>query len=129
MPIVRVLLQQQQFVCHWCEISLKSSYGEQFTPQKQADAAGEFYYATIDHVLAISRGGTNDLNNLVAACSSCNNGRNDGFRNHKKKQKPVQRPQYTSLAQIVQRILKNTVDVPDYEERRRLVREALGIGI
>lgn len=32
----------------------------------------------VDHVVPVSRGGTNDLGNLVAACSRCNGGKSAG---------------------------------------------------
>ncbi len=38
-------------------------------------ALGRFAYSTftIDHIIAISKGGTDDLDNLAWACSHCNN--------------------------------------------------------
>lgn len=47
--------------CHWCRKKLT------------------IHNSTIDHLLARSRGGTNDPTNLVLACFPCNNGRMDGL--------------------------------------------------
>lgn len=43
--------------CHWCNIPLN------------------FKTATIDHVIPLTRGGLNNLNNMVLSCDSCNNKR------------------------------------------------------
>lgn len=34
---------------------------------------------TIEHILCIKRGGTNDINNLTTACASCNSSKNDRY--------------------------------------------------
>ena len=50
----RQLLEQQNWRCAYCGCPLGMET------------------ATIDHVIALSRGGANDRDNLVAACRKCN---------------------------------------------------------
>jgi 5-methylcytosine-specific restriction endonuclease McrA len=38
------------------------------------------YYATLEHVIPISRGGSNNLKNLVVACEACNNIRGSRYK-------------------------------------------------
>lgn len=52
--------------CHWCAREVFRQPGE---------TRGHPHTATIDHVIPRSRGGTNDLSNLVIACSPCNHKR------------------------------------------------------
>lgn len=55
----RLLLKIKPF-CYWCEKSLDSTL------------------ATLDHIIPLSRGGTNGTDNFVLACHNCNkNRRND----------------------------------------------------
>ena len=49
------ILKAQKNICGYC--------GQRFTERKPP---------TIDHVLPLARGGTNDATNIVAACKSCN---------------------------------------------------------
>lgn len=59
--------------CHYCDISL--------TRDGNRKTAFE-----IDHVIPRSKGGTNDLGNLVSACPACNNAKSDNLLdNHNKK--------------------------------------------
>ncbi|WP_310582091.1 HNH endonuclease [Deinococcus sp.] len=44
--------------CHWCGMPMGS-------------------IVTMDHVIPLSRGGAHSLENVVAACSSCNSSKND----------------------------------------------------
>jgi 5-methylcytosine-specific restriction endonuclease McrA len=37
----------------------------------------EGYDATVDHILAVNNGGTDDLGNLTSACRSCNGSKSD----------------------------------------------------
>lgn len=50
--------RQQRGKCYWCKAPL-----------------GDVYH--VDHVIPLSRGGTNDLSNLVLACPPCNLSKND----------------------------------------------------
>lgn len=54
-------LYKKNNTCYYCGKELQD-----FTKQK-----------TIDHKIPISRGGTNDINNLVVCCHSCNSGKCD----------------------------------------------------
>lgn len=45
--------------CHWCGIALT------------------FETMTLDHVIPISKGGSNQLGNLVPSCFACNNAKGD----------------------------------------------------
>lgn len=54
--------------CHWCKKILQIESG------KLPD------FATIDHVIPHSVGGSNSLNNLVLCCASCNSIRSDKER-------------------------------------------------
>jgi 5-methylcytosine-specific restriction endonuclease McrA len=51
------LLEEQGYTCAWCWKSITMET------------------ATIDHVIPVSRGGTNTIRNQVAACRPCNHGR------------------------------------------------------
>lgn len=48
------LLLRDSSTCHWCKLRVKPNV------------------ATIDHLVPLSRGGTNKMKNLVLACSPCN---------------------------------------------------------
>ena len=50
----RRLLLEDEPLCHWCQLRPATS---------------------ADHVLAVADGGTNDLDNMVAACGPCNSRR------------------------------------------------------
>lgn len=54
--------------CHWCSVHLTMHPG---APGEALPAN----YFHVDHVIAICDGGTNDEDNLVAACASCNHKR------------------------------------------------------
>jgi len=36
----------------------------------------------VDHIYPVSKGGTNSLDNLVAACVECNSGKSNGVLKH-----------------------------------------------
>lgn len=55
------LYQEQDGLCHWCKKDMRDD-----VPEDHPDRV------TLDHVMPISKGGTNDLSNLVAACFACN---------------------------------------------------------
>lgn len=50
-------------LCHYCRCHLKRGNGA---------SCKDPHYATIDHIVPRSKGGTNDLANLVYACLACN---------------------------------------------------------
>lgn len=52
-----LVLKRDGYTCHYCGLDANS----------------------VDHVLPRSRGGTDDLDNLVACCSSCNSSKGDRF--------------------------------------------------
>ena len=49
------VLQRDYFTCHYCS--------------QEAN--------TVDHLIPLSKGGTDEMSNLVAACVSCNSGKRD----------------------------------------------------
>lgn len=55
---VTCLYQKQHGKCYYCGVSLKSGYHR-------------------DHVVPLSRGGRNDISNIVLACPQCNWSKND----------------------------------------------------
>lgn len=55
--------------CHWCGQRLQDDLGGSNRPD----------FATIDHVVPRSRGGSSDLSNLVLACPGCNSARGDSM--------------------------------------------------
>lgn len=56
-------------VCHWCGIQ---------TVKNPSGTGIQVYNTfTVDHVIPVSQGGTNDRENLVAACYACNQKRNE----------------------------------------------------
>lgn len=62
--------------CHYCSIPLKRGYLQ--NPEVIADLrrAG-FGLATVDHVVPLSKGGSNEPWNMVLACSDCNEAKDD----------------------------------------------------
>jgi len=81
------LLRKQEQKCFWCnrEIAWIPNFANKRTTVK-IDHAKIVYVknnkrvtvlcATLDHVVPLSKGGTRELSNLVAACGDCNNARN-----------------------------------------------------
>lgn len=53
---ITALYNQQQGKCHWCKTDVGNDYH-------------------IDHVVPLSRGGSNDIGNLVISCPYCNKSR------------------------------------------------------
>lgn len=57
---VQRLYDAQDGLCHWCKAPLNGHYH-------------------VDHVIPVSRGGSNDPSNLVLACQHCNCSKNDSL--------------------------------------------------
>lgn len=57
---VRRLYDAQEGLCYWCKKPLNGHYD-------------------VDHVIPVSRGGSNDPSNLVLACKHCNSSKNDSL--------------------------------------------------
>lgn len=57
------LIHRDGAYCHYCCVSFRSK--------------DSTYRATVDHVVPKKKGGTNELTNLVAACSRCNNAKGE----------------------------------------------------
>lgn len=74
------LLQTQCGRCHWCgiEIWFRQALGhlEEVSTKLTRTAlwamGRKFSFATVDHVIPKAVGGTNKIDNLVAACGPCN---------------------------------------------------------
>lgn len=70
-----LLVNRDERLCRYCRIRLADEadylwhYDEDGASYTIPAGVG---WATIDHVVPIARGGTNDLENLVLACSDCN---------------------------------------------------------
>lgn len=56
--VVRILMARDGIKCHWCNQDL-------------------IVKPTIDHLVEVQNGGTDDLQNLVLACRPCNNYRSN----------------------------------------------------
>ncbi len=50
--------------CHWCGVGL--------TFRGEADINALVVWATVDHVVSLAAGGSNEIDNLVFACAPCN---------------------------------------------------------
>lgn len=61
----RQIAERHTWLCHWCSRPLNEDGGQ----------ASNELYATIEHLIQRSQGGTNDLDNLRLACRRCNNER------------------------------------------------------
>lgn len=76
------LLRQQGHKCYWCKqrMWMRSDFDDvelKNENHKAVYANGRWHpLATVDHVVPISQGGSDDPENLVAACASCNMQRN-----------------------------------------------------
>jgi 5-methylcytosine-specific restriction endonuclease McrA len=62
----RALARLYGWRCHWCKCKLDATGHPRENPQ----------FATIDHVVPLSKGGTSDMRNLKLACFACNSDRN-----------------------------------------------------
>lgn len=74
-PRLRAALKARDpWVCHYCGTSL--AFTDEPSTYRETMVGGEVWqlgnWATIDHVVPLSRGGTDDLDNLVLACNVCN---------------------------------------------------------
>lgn len=74
--------------CQHCGRDLHD-YGNEYFMGRPGD------FATVDHLLVRSRGGTNEMSNLIASCDPCNNRRGDMplgvFRAHLRKERAAGR--------------------------------------
>lgn len=66
---LRMIYERDGSLCHYCKIQLWPLEG---LPKFDGGTLPNDY-PTIDHFIAVADGGTNDLDNLVAACYPCNN--------------------------------------------------------
>lgn len=66
------LIEVQDNRCHYCDIEMTK-----FDPQTRFSPTLLWSDATLDHMTPLSKGGTNEIENLVASCSSCNNEKGD----------------------------------------------------
>jgi 5-methylcytosine-specific restriction endonuclease McrA len=64
------ILARDGYVCRWCGCKT-------FRVPPNTRRLHQFH-ATIDHVVPRSRGGTNDVDNLVMSCFGCNQRRGNG---------------------------------------------------
>lgn len=51
----RIVLETNNYICHYCNAPA----------------------TTADHIVPVSQGGTNEINNLLPACHNCNSTRQD----------------------------------------------------
>jgi hypothetical protein len=82
------LLLRQKHKCFFCRVPLvhiRSIHPDRIVRRTNYMLvfrdAGEIFavpFATVEHLVPLANGGTNDWNNLVAACSTCNKIRNQG---------------------------------------------------
>jgi hypothetical protein len=63
---MRVLWERQSGICFWCGHPMSHA-------PKDANGVDPDDKATIDHLIPQSAGGSDDVENLVLACDSCNN--------------------------------------------------------
>lgn len=61
------LAEEQNWLCHYCDVEMKDYDG--MTHQDND--------VSLDHKTPKCRGGTNELDNLVAACRKCNSDKSD----------------------------------------------------
>jgi 5-methylcytosine-specific restriction endonuclease McrA len=70
------LVERDGLTCHYCHAKLASAdMSEGWAYHAASDAwmlTPGYRYCHIDHVIPMSRGGSDDLSNLVLSCSTCN---------------------------------------------------------
>lgn len=90
--LINSLIERDGLKCHYCAYDLIDARGLTVISYSLSNVWGmtalvdgqvrEFYgprdrYPTIDHVIPVSKGGTDDLENLVIACRKCNSKKNN----------------------------------------------------
>ena len=68
----RELLYAKSNRCYWCGCYLTLESTEQ-----TRDPKASVRFATLDHVIPLSVGGLDNMNNIVLACEPCNSARSD----------------------------------------------------
>lgn len=71
-----IRLKEQEGKCHWCQQPLfrRGHFNAYEFPGPEISGG----LATIDHVIPLAQDGPDTLENIVAACSDCNQRRGDG---------------------------------------------------
>jgi 5-methylcytosine-specific restriction endonuclease McrA len=68
--IKRVVWQRDQWKCRYCGLDMK---GDMITVKLRKPQSR----ITVDHVIPTSKGGSNELENLVTCCQLCNTKKKD----------------------------------------------------
>lgn len=69
--LVEQLIERDGTTCTWC---CRPLIREPIHPDRDCDA-----HMTVEHIIPLVKGGTNDLCNLALACYGCNNDRGDSL--------------------------------------------------
>lgn len=95
---------------------------------------GDILPTTVDHVIPVSRGGTNDRSNLVPACTSCNMEKltftPEEWREWREAEGYGWPPK--SRAERFMDVLRETAErygIPEAEMRERVLRSLIGKGL
>lgn len=75
----QTLFKNSNGLCHWCKtpLTLSSEWKSNDTGENGRPPRN---YLTVDHLIAVSDGGTDHLSNLVASCPPCNSRRQSSQR-------------------------------------------------
>ena len=68
---LEVLWERQQGLCHWCSVPLVKE------AQRRDSYVGLSPRGQVDHLVPLSKGGTNTVDNIVLACPACNQKKRD----------------------------------------------------